>query len=247
MSRSFVGFLFFCVLLLAVSAVGVWYMGPTLVGIVVDAETRENPYYLMQLVATDAPETASTYRSGFLELASADGAELRWQAGQLSVMEGSPLFAFDQAQLLRFPAGGDLVQMLTGIGYRQLAGETDGLRTLLLGSREGPAEIPSMGAVVMALLELKSDASAADLGEPGGGGWLGTAPERGGTLIWSAPLDTLRGAGRWNHVLGLHFPDAEKAEAWLTDPTTVTERAIAERAIEDALVLLADGAPFQSR
>lgn len=221
-------------------------MGPTLAGIVVDAETRENPYYLVQLVASEEPERASAYRSEFLELAAADGAELRWQAGPLTVMEGSPLLTFDQAQLLRFPAGGDLVQMLTGSGYRQLVARADGPRALLVGSSRRPAEMPTLGAMVIALLELKPDAGAAELGEPGVGGWLGTVAEQGGALIWNVPLDTLRGSGRWNHVVAVHFPDAASAEAWLADPTTVTERAIAERAIEDSLVLLAGGTPGQS-
>jgi hypothetical protein len=247
LSRSLLGFLLFCLLLVAVSAIGVWYMGPTLAGIVVDAETRENPYYLLQLVAADDPQRASAYRAQFLELAATDGAELRWQAGPLAVEEGSPLLAFDQAQLLRFPAGGDLVQMLTGSGYRQLAGQADGPRTLLLGSRQGPAEIPSLGAVVLALLELKADAGVDALGQPGVGGWLGTVAEQGGMVVWNVPLDTLRGDGRWNHLIGVHFPDTMRAEAWLTEPTTVTERAIAERVIEDALVLLAGAEPYQSR
>lgn len=247
MSRSLIAFLLFCVLLLAVSAAGVWYMGPTLARIAVDTETRENPYHLVQLVATDEPEQASAYRAAFLELAVADGAELRWQAGPLDVMEGSPRLAFDQAQILRFPAGGDLVQMLTSSGYRQLAGRADGPRTLLVGSRRGPAEIPAFGANLLALLELKPDAGAAELGEPGVGGWLGSVPEHGGTVVWNVPLDTLRGEGRWNHVIGLHFPDTASAEAWFTDPITATERAIAERIMEDALVLLAGDVPYQSR
>ena len=61
------------------------------------------------------------------------------------------------------------------------------------------------------------------------------------------PLDTLRGEGHWNHVIGLHFPDTASAEAWFTDPITATERAIAERIMEDALVLLAGDVPYQSR
>jgi len=41
-------------------------------------------------------------------------------------------------------------------------------------------------------------------------------------------------------VLALHFPSQAAADAWLADPTTVTERAIAERLIEDALLLVAN-------
>jgi len=40
-SRSLIGFLLFCVLLLAVSVVGVWYMGPTLAGIAVDTSATD--------------------------------------------------------------------------------------------------------------------------------------------------------------------------------------------------------------
>jgi len=247
LSRSFVGFVVFCGLLIAISAVGVWYMGTTLVGIVVDADKRENPYYLLHLIGAGSAELVSDYRTAFLTLAGNDGAELQWQAGELEVAEGSPLLTFDQVQLLRFPAGGDLVQMLTGSGYRHLAGTAGAPSTLLLGSTRPPDEFPARGAVLLALLRVKPAASAEDLGSPDGDGWLGTVDENGGRRVWDAPLDTIRGDQTWNRLVAIHFPDLASAEAWLSDPATVTERAIAERAIQDSLVLVAAGLPLQSR
>jgi hypothetical protein len=36
----------------------------------------------------------------------------------------------------------------------------------------------------------------------------------------------------------IQFPDADAAQAWLQDPTTVTERAIATKQVEAMTVLL---------
>ncbi len=242
----------FCLLLALASAVGVWYMGPTLAGIALDSESRENPYFLINLmVEQDAGladpatvDSAPGYRTAFLNLAAKDGAELQWQAGQLRIAEGSPLLAVDQAQLLRFPTGGHLVQMLTGGGYRQLESGRDASPAQLLGSSLEPASFPMHGAIVLALLRMKGGVPDASIGFPNQTGWLTLLGDYDGRVIWNAPLDAIRGPARggkpWDQVLTLHFPSRAAAEAWLADPTTMTERAIAERVIEDALLLVAD-------
>lgn len=252
LSRSLIGFVCFCLLLALASAIGVWYMGPTLAGIALDSESRENPYYLLNLMVEQAvgpedgtsAESAPGYRAAFLTLAAKDGAELQWQAGQLDIAEGSPLLAVDQAQLLRFPTGGDLVQMLTGSGYRQLESSRGGPPAQLLGSLVEPASFPMHGAVVLALLRMKEGVPFASLGSPNQTGWLTLLGDYDGRVIWNAPLDAIRGSGRgtesWDQVLALHFPSQAAAQAWLSDPTTMTERAIAERVIEDALLLVAN-------
>jgi hypothetical protein len=225
-------------------------MGPTLAGIALDSESRGNPYYLLHLMVEEAggPEDDATansppgYRIAFLTLAAKDGAELQWQAGELGIAEGSPLLAVDQAQLLQFPTGGNLVQMLTGSGYRQLESGRMGPPAQLLGSSLEPASFPMQGAIVLALLRMKGGVPAAALGSPNQTGWLALLDDYDGRVLWDAPLDAIRGSESWDRVLALHFPSQAAAQAWLADPTTVTERAIAERMIEDALLLVASQA-----
>ncbi len=248
LSRSLIGFVSFCLVLAFASAIGVWYMGPTLAGIALDSESRENPYYLLHLMVEDAvgpegaaaAESAPGYGTAFLTLAASDGAELQWRAGQLGIAEGSPLLAVDQAQLLRFPTGGDLVQMLTGSHYRRLQKGRIVPPAQLLGSLVKPASFPMHGAIVLALLRMKDDVSVAAIGSPNETGWLALLGHYDGRVIWNAPLDAIRASESWNRVLALHFPSQAAADAWLTDPTTMTERAIAERVIEDALLLVAN-------
>lgn len=227
-------------------------MGPTLAGIALDSESRKNPYFLLNLIVSQNAEPADAasvdpapgYRTAFLNLAAKDGAELLWQVGQLRIAEGSPLLAVDQAQLLRFPTGGHLVQMLTGGDYRQLESARDASPVELLGTSVEPASFPMHGAIVLALLRVKGGVPDASLGIPNQTGWLALLGDYDGRVIWSAPLDAIRGSARggksWDQVLTLHFPSRTAAEAWLSDPTTMTERAIAERVIEDALLLVAD-------
>ena len=116
LSRSFLAFLTFCLVLVLATGGVVWYVGPTLAGIVVDESRREQPYLLLQLLpAAAVAQTPAnpSYRARFAALAAEDGAELVWQAGAVEVIEGSVLLDVAGAQVLRFPTGADLVQMFT--------------------------------------------------------------------------------------------------------------------------------------
>jgi uncharacterized protein (DUF1330 family) len=241
-SRSLLAFLTFCLLLLLVSAGLVWYVGLTLTGIVFDAERRDSPYYLLQLVPLEYVEPggeAASYRARFVVVAAEDEGRLAWQAGRLEVTDGHLRPHVDELQLLEFASGRSVVRMLTSDRYRELKAALGPDSVHLLGSSQGPPELAADEATVVVLYRQRAAAAHAPLGEPGLSGWLTLLPRFGGSIGWDAPLEVIRGGSVWNRALLLQFPDAEAAEAWFADPVTATERAIARRSVDSMVVLLA--------
>jgi len=241
----------FCAVLGLATAGVVWYVGPTLAGIVVDQSRRDHPYYLLQLLPRAAvgpgPETPS-YRSRFAALAAEDAAALVWQGGQTEVVEGSALLDVAGAQLLRFETGADLVQMLTSSAYRSLRAGFGEMTVPLLGSAAGPGQLAGDQASVVVLYHRAADAPEAPLGSPDHAGWLQLVPDHGGELRWQASVSPIRDPDDgWNRVLLLQFPDGLAARAWLEDPATVTEQAIADRHVDALTVLLVQAPGFVLR
>jgi uncharacterized protein (DUF1330 family) len=263
LSRSLFGFLLFCLVLVLASAAVVWYLGPTLTGIAFDGERRDSPYYLLQLLPREAlrpgPDQPS-YRSRFLALAEADQGRPAWQGSVAEVLEGPVLLDVAAVQLVAFATGGELVQMLTSSGYRSLRSAASELELPLLGSAVAPQRLQTEAASVLVLYRSEKDtagepggepAAGPPLGVPGGRGWLVLVPRFGGEVRWQAPVAPIRmgggGAPPWNRVLLLQFPDAAAAEAWLDDPRTATERAIARKHVDDMVVLLLQASRFGGR
>jgi uncharacterized protein (DUF1330 family) len=241
LSRSLLGFLLFCLLLVLASTGVVWYMGPTLAGIVVDSDRRDNTYYLLQLLpaaAASAGDQPPSYRSRFVTLAAADRGRLLWQGGGVEVIEGSLLLDVAGAQVMEFASGGDLVQMLTSSAYRTLESGSAAAPVRHLGSSQPPDMLATDAATVVVLYRADAPGRIAPLGVPGDSGWLALLPRYQGRVCWDAPIDAIRGPGSWQRVLFLQFPELAAAEAWLADPDTVTERAIAGRSVDAMLVLL---------
>ncbi len=242
MNRSLLGFLLFCAFLALATAGVVWYVGPTLTGIAASSEIRNNPYYLLQLLPARAlrgSEDASSWRSRFVTLAADDQGRLLWQGGAVQVVEGSVLVDVAGVQLLRFDRGTELVQMLTSSGYRALEAELSApIRHL--GSARPPEPLAADAATVVALYRTGAETPGpAPLGVPGKSGWLALLPRYGGSVRWDAPIAAIRGPADWNRLLVLQFPRPERADAWLEDPRTVTERAIAGTRVRNMMVLMA--------
>ncbi len=255
MSRSFLAFLFFCLVLVLVSAGVVWYVGPTVAGIVFDTSRRENPYYLLQILppapaAVDAE--VPSYRALFLALAAEDQGRPLWQGGRAEVMEGPALLDVGSVQVLEFATGGDLVQMLTGSGYRALRSGEGSLDTHLLGTPEAPGELEPGAPSVLVLYQVADGEDAArqpqqPLGVPGASGWLRLLPDYGGAIRWRTKVEPIRHTTGWNRMLLVQFADAGAARAWLQDAETVTERAIAGMHVDDMLVVLLQPPGFAGR
>lgn len=245
MSRSLLGFLVFCALLLLATGGVVWYVGPTLAGIVVDEARRESTYYLLQLLpagAASAEHGGESYRARFLELAANETGRLIWQGGGVSVVEGSVRLDVAAAQIVQFDTGGSLVQMLTSSAYRSLERSADGFVVRQLGASQPPDPLATDQATVLVLYRSELPAITAPLGVPGEAGWLGLLPRFDGQVRWDTEVASVRGASVWNRVLLIQFTDPRQAEAWLSDPTTVTERAIAAKTVDAMTVLLASAA-----
>ena len=251
MSRSLAGFLIFCLLLALATAGIVWYVGPPLAAIVIDEERRANPYYLLQLLpaaASAAVEGAPSYRSRFLTLAREDDGHLLWQGHGIDVFEGSVLLDVASIQLIEFERGADVVQMLTSSAFRTLAGEfADAPPIHHLGTPRRPDDLVDDGATVLVLYRVEDEAAARPLGVPGEGGWLAMLPRYRGSLRWDAPVSGVRGRVGWNRLLLLQFDDPAAAQAWLEDPRTATERAIAGKAVAEMVVLLAHPSELAAR
>jgi uncharacterized protein (DUF1330 family) len=250
LSRSLLGFLVFCLLLVLASAGVVWYMGPALAAIVVDEARRENPYYLLQLLpaaTASAGEGAPSFRARFVNLAADDDARLLWQGGEVNVAEGSVLLDVAGVQLIEFTTGAELVQMLTSSAYRDLESDFADAPTHHLGSSGPPDALAADAATVVVLYRAESPAAGAPLGVPGERGWLALLPHYQGAVRWDASIGSVRGGGVWNGVLLVQFPDAATAQAWLTDPNTATERAIARKQVADMVVLVVQPSAFTPR
>ena len=250
LSRSLLGFLVFCLLLGLASAGVVWYMGPALAGIVVDKDRRESPYYLLQLLpgaTASAGSPAPSYRSRFVTLAAADDADLIWQGGAVEVAEGSVLLDVTGVQLMQFSTGADVVQVLTSSAYRALEADFPDVAVRHLGTSLPPEPLAADAATVVVLYRADADDSTAPLGEPGDRGWLALLPRFRGLVLWDTPVATVRGSGDWNRVLLIQFADIATAEAWLNDPNTATERAIARKQVDEMVVLVVQPSVFALR
>lgn len=247
MSRSFLAFLSFCLLLLLASAGIVWYVGLTLSGIVFDPDRRDHPYYLLQLLPMQSLEPGAdghAYRTRFVAVAAEDEGRLVWQAGRVQIADGHLRPAVEAVQLLEFGSGASLVRMLTGHGYRQLQAALGPDSVHLLGSSQPPRELAADEATLLVLYRHRPEGPPAPFGEPGQTGWLALLPRFGGSVGWDAPVEVIRGDSAWNRVLLLQFPDLRAAEDWLGDPVTSTERAIARRHVDSVVVLTAPPAQF---
>ncbi|MEQ8483112.1 MAG: hypothetical protein RIB46_01995 [Pseudomonadales bacterium] len=247
MSRSLLAFLLFCLALVLASGALIWHVGPTLAGLVVDQERRSSPYHLLRIVAPGADAApvpdddagGGTLRARLLSLAAEDDGRLVWQGGGAELIEGPARLDGAALQLLSFASGAGVVQFFTSSGYRALEAGRGDATGRYLGTPVGPQTLATGRPSVIVLYRQKPGSVDAPLGAPGDAGWLALAPRHGGELRWAAPLALLRGQGPWDRLLMLQFPDRGAARAWLNDPATVTERALAGRHVDDVVVLLA--------
>jgi len=245
-SRSLVGFLLFCLVLLAAGGFLVWYVGPTASTIAFDGDRREAPYFLIELVpqsGSNATDAVAAHRAGMLAAVAAEGGRRIWSADETRrhesrTRQGSHRGAMAAIDLFSFDRGGELVQMLTGEEYRSLAADAAPV-ALLAGTRVAPQALRVDEVAVVVLYQLVDADVRQPLGEAGRSGWLAALDAHKGRLAWAAPIDWIRGAQAWNRLAIVQFPDAAAAAGWLRDPATLAGRAVASRYLGDLLVLVA--------
>ncbi|MGE0625344.1 MAG: hypothetical protein AB7I04_07525 [Pseudomonadales bacterium] len=218
MSRSFLTFVFFVLVLALGAGVLLWWAGPAMVSLALDEERRSTPYYLVHLL--DEAEPAAYFQT-FGGLLREEGAQLLWRGSLKALHAGRSRDELTDVALLEFGEGSAVVQMLTSGAYRTL---TSGRAPVLLGTPEPPGPIVQDEVLLLWLLALGRGTDPGVLD-----GLMSSATARNGQLVWSTPVSVLEGDRSWDYMILLAFPDEATLNAWLDDPETVTERALSRR------------------
>jgi uncharacterized protein (DUF1330 family) len=235
-SRSLAGFLLFLLLLVVVGLLGTWYVGPSLVSLAFDEDRRDAPYYLLNFAAGEQDvEYQASYRAELAKLVVADGGQLLWQAVTIQVPEGRVRDEWQNVALFEFPRGGEVVEMLTSSSYRGLDDAHPAVSRMLLGTSMAPDALADGRATVLNLLTVGPEQ---DLADSVIRGLFGNLAAYDGSLIWEAELEDLEDRWPWNRALMLAFPTLERAESWLRDPGTVTQRALTATATRQSVILI---------
>jgi len=229
-SRSFLTFLLF-VLLLAIGAGALlWWAGPAMVSLALDEDRRSTPYYLVHLL----DEAEPAYFQTFGGLLREEGAQLLWRGSLTALHAGRSRDELTDVALLEFGEGSAVVQMLTSSAYRTLTRDS---KPVLLGTPEPPGPIAQDETLLLWLVELGPQTDPAVLE-----GLTGSAAARNGQLVWSSPVAVLEGDRPWNYMMLLAFPDQRALTDWLQDPETVTEQALSRRYYDaEAMLELSSG------
>jgi len=234
LSRSLGSFLSFLALLAVISAVGIWWMGSSVVTIAVDEERRTQPYYLLHLLKqSGGGAAAGAYFRKFSELAREEEGQLLWRGALAQLYTGRLADEYQDVSLFEFVRGGDLVQMLTSASYRTLTESSD---PVLLGSGVAPHIQAGDQTLLVWLLEASTEEPDRSLALEGLSTTLSTHE---GQIIWMTPVDVVAGEVVWSHLLLLGFPTPDLAQNWTLDPATATERALLKRFfVNEALLRL---------
>jgi len=204
----------------------IWWAGPAMVSLAFDEDQRAAPYYLVHLLADEAPDG---YFQSLGELLREEQAQLLWRGRLQGLRAGHTSDGSEDVAVIEFAEGAGVVQMLTGTAYRdakELASPT------LLGTDIAPGPIAQDETLVLWLLDTTEDADAGVL-EP----LSRSAEAHGGQVVWEAPCATLEGEGSWDHLLLLAFPDQQSVQSWLDDAHTATDRALVRRHVTREVLL----------
>ena len=241
MSLPLLGFLLFCIILGGIGGLVVWWVGPTILSLALDDKQRNEPYHLLHFAALKPGERetyARVYQTPMQQLVIDDGGQLLWQADTLQVVEGSVRDEWSQVVLARFPRGAEFVQMITSSQYRQISSANPAER-VVVGIREAPDDFAQDAAIVLYLYQLdEGAANEFQLMTPK----MLNLDQYGGQVVWETEISVLEGEiENWDRLIALQFETIGRAESWLRDPASVTERAIARRNMQQVVILLLYG------
>lgn len=215
-------FLIFLVALAGVSALGVWWFGPDIASLAIDDSRRNQPYYLIHFATVD--DSAGSYFSTLNDLAGEEEGELLWRGELMQLRTGKQADEWRSMHVLGFARGADVVQMMTAAEFRSLLGSQ---RTLLLGTVAKPMDLAATRYLLVWLLRYREgyeDAAKSAIESV-----LRTTASYAGKVVWNTAADPFGGSQEWDHIVALSFNDSADAAAWLDDPLTVTERALARK------------------
>ena len=117
-----------------------------------------------------------------------------------------------------------MVQMMTRAEFRNLLASQ---RILLLGTSGAPVDLAAARYLLIWLLQHREGSQ--DDAKSAIEGVLRTAASYSSEVVWNTTADPFGGSHEWDHVIALSFSDSADAAAWLNDPLTVTEQALAKR------------------
>lgn len=239
-NRSLLAFLWFLLALALAAGIGAWWLGPGVVGLVLDEERRSQPYFLLHFSARG--NEPDEYAADFASLVQAEQGQLLWRGSLVRLLDGRLQDEWPDLMLFRMPTGGSLAQTVTSPEYRELTAER---RLLLLGAPQPPEGLTDATTLLVWLTRADADDPAAvDAAQQGVIANLG---EYGGALVWQAPLDMIGGRDEWDHLAVMAFPDVDSAERWFREPGSLTERTLAGRSVERQAWLLLRAAYLASQ
>lgn len=200
---------YFFLFLLALVGVGLlarWWLGPTLVGIVLDGDQRSAQYLVLAL---DDGSGATAFGVTSEELP--EGSRLLWRSLQPMLALGPSVPDWQRIELWQFASGGSYVQFATGAASRAAK---DPQRRALFGASLGEAGLESAVSASLSypvLFAAQRDPVRVESLER----VLGAQVPRGAKTLWQLEVDGLAGASAYDQWLLLGFPTAEERLDWL--------------------------------
>lgn len=231
MNRAASFFVVFCLLLVGIGALIIWWLGPHLVGLAFDSERANAPFYSLYLQHQSGPmEQDNGYNVRLLQLlahpveaesavgdAAGDAAPqtaaqaaIIWQTSSLSVVTGSVADEWGNLVVARFKSGRQFVRLVTSPHYREVRALAPKGRRVVVGSATAPLRPLDHPAALLLLVE-GGVQSALD-------SWVDDVVALGGDVIWDAPATLLESADAeaadWNSLVLIGFADSEALAAW---------------------------------
>lgn len=243
MNRAASFFVVFCLLLVGVGALIIWWLGPHLVGLAFDSERANAPFYslylqhqsgpmeqdngynvrLLQLLTHPVePDSVAGDAAGETEPPSPPQAAIVWQTSALSVLAGSTADEWSNLVVARFGSGRQFVRLVTSPQYRQVRELAPEGRRVVVGSATAPLRPLEHPAALLLLVEGGVQA-ALDR-------WVDEVVALGGEVIWDAPATVVETADAqsadWDSLLLIGFADSQALAAWSFSVEAQTTNAL---------------------
>ncbi len=226
MNRGLSIFLVFLALIVCGAVVGGWALGPNVVALAFNPDSREQPYFLLDFVK--APHTRQTQQT-FVEPLRAsiehEGGALLGTGELHMTVDGATSDEFPTLALANFEGSADVVQLLTSSRYRAVTSTGLVEPGMLLGTADPPNGREVAGDWLVWLLESRVAKPTEILPDPMST-LVAAATGRGGVVVWDASVSVLHGDAKWDRLVAVRFEKNMAATEWVHDDRVRTERAL---------------------
>lgn len=201
-------------------ALGVVWVGPTLVNLALFDNQRHQPYTLLSFTRGQPAEIYEVrYKQPMAGLIASEGGELLAGYRLSALLEGTHFDEWPYLNQLHVAHAQDLVQVMTSAPYRLLHGSFSGLQSAQLGSYDLP-QTDWRRVVVIWLLETDQSSSGEVTNSKGIVGdpldVVSAELSRGeGRIVWNASVTPLIGGMSWDRIYVVDFASEASAYAWL--------------------------------